>query len=108
MKSCRAKILQEKVYLGLAGKSPKTDPKGTEFNRDGRFLVNLGSKLKKGKNLGHDSKNYFLNLDGDINLNLFHLWSSPCGTEEMNPTSIHEDVGSIPSLAQWVRDQVLL
>ena len=28
------------------------------------------------------------------------LWSSPCGSAEMNPTSIQEDVGSITGLAQ--------
>ena len=32
--------------------------------------------------------------------------SSRCGTEEMNPASIHEDASSIPGLAQCVKDLV--
>ena len=33
-------------------------------------------------------------------------WSSCCGSA-VNPTSIHKDLGSIPSLTQWIKDPVL-
>ena len=36
------------------------------------------------------------------------FWSSHCGSEVTNPTSIHEDVGLITGLAQGVKDLVLL
>ena len=37
-----------------------------------------------------------------------YIRSSHYGSVVMNPTSIHEDAGSIPDLAQWVKDLVLL
>ena len=34
--------------------------------------------------------------------------SSHCDSVKTNPTSMYEDLGSIPSLKQWVKDLALL
>ena len=44
----------------------------------------------------------------ELEIKTQHHWSSRCSLVVMNPTSIHEDAGSIPCLIQWVKGLALL
>ena len=52
-----------------------------------------------------ESTDAYNNMDESQNIT---LRSSCRGTTETNLTSIHEDAGSIPGLALWVKDPALL
>ena len=50
---------------------------------------------------------YFLVVGREVSMSR-GLGSSHCGAAERNLTGVHENAGSIPGLAQWVKDPVLL
>ena len=64
----------------------------TDYSRDPKKLSQLMEQLK-----------------GKFETGYLELWgSSHCGSAVMSPTSVHEDAGSSPDLAHWVKDSALL
>ena len=65
------------------------------------FILNLSELVYLKRSKLHD------NLSLLCFLKYIVLGSSHCGSVVTNPTNIHENEGSIPRLAQWVKDLAL-
>ena len=87
-----------------------------EWSRSLNLFVTLGLSSLQAAIPGHAglvwvSRSSFISLEENKIKAIFkkkYLWSSCRGTVETNLTRNYEVVGSIPSLAQWVKDLALL
>ena len=75
----------------------------------GRWPVGeeAGRSTAVGAPLIHDEVWRTLEYQLEFRNSNFTFRSSCCGAVETNPTSNHEVAGSIPGLAQWVKDLAL-
>ena len=77
-------------------RKPKTNPKGMCIGRS-------SCPASYASNVSYFAVFMWKCTTNSSSRNIKH-GSSCCGAAEMSPTRNHEDVGSIPDLAQWVRD----
>ena len=101
---CRTKVPWEKNDLFQRGNSPYLGIQ--EGGPSGEETAHRVSQHEGDSFLGHYVVLYGDNTERSSIWRRVH-WGSCCGSRVMNPTSIHEDAGSIPGLTQWVKDPAL-
>ena len=86
-------------------------PSSQNTQNSARHTVSTASKCKKILVVQRKGAFYWVCLHNAVNKIMIQVpnkRSFHCGSAVMNPTRIHEDAGSIPGLAQWLKDPSLL